>query len=161
MIKFFKKILYGLLKLLVGLFLCIAIPIGIAHLSSYLHTWTPQSTDEISYICYVAVDSKEQFIPFKLATNQPPTNKKTDAKQNGFDSWKLSTENQIKVVEYHGDDYNSVFRYRINNHQVEPLSCRTFGIADGMLGFFLTILLFILLDWGQRFYHWRKSRKLN
>ncbi len=161
MIKSFKKTPYGLLKTLASLFLFITTSIGIAHLlSSYLNTWTPESTDKIPYICYIAVDNGEQFIKFREFSNQPLTHQETATKDEGFDAWELTTENKIKKVDYRGDDYNSSFRYRLHNNQAEPLSCRIFGVGHALSGFFYTMLLFLLVSWGRRFYHWRQARKL-
>ncbi len=159
--QWIKRIFYGLLKAIAYLLLFIVVAMVISFGSSFLlSTWTPDSGDKIYSICYVAVENEKQFVKFKHLANQLPTHQENLSKKEGFDHWELTTDNQIKTVSYQGDDYASWFRYRLHDKQIEPLSCRVFNIGNGMMGFWFTIFLFMLVDWGRQFYRWRKARQL-
>ncbi len=118
---------------------------------SYLTSWTANDpVENVPYICYVAVENESQFIRFKELMETPTrqqaiSNKQTINKKEGYDFWQLTTESNIKTVHYAGDDYESWFRYRVKNQQIEPLYCRVIGIGTGILVGLLTALLLVLI----------------
>ncbi len=152
MLKLLKIIAYPLLAIgwLYGSFVA----------TSYLSRWTADDPlENVPYICYVAVDTVDnetKFIRFKelMETPMPQqsiSTKQTINKKEGYDFWQLTTESNIKTVHYAGDDYESWFRYRFNNQQIEPLSCRVQGIGTGLLAWLLTILLLVLIPFLKIF----------
>lgn len=147
------NMLFKLLKFLALLMLfCLSVWI-ITLLSSYLLSrWTPaQSKAEIYGICYVAIADEQAFISIKALSNQAISHADHLSKQQDFNYWQLTTDGEIKQVYYDSDDYFSWFRYRIVNHQIEPISCRVVGPANGALGLAISILLFLMISWTRRF----------
>ncbi len=160
MSKFLKVIAYLLLTIC-----CLfGSPIAI----SYLTAWkVGDPVENVPYICYVAVENESQFIRFKEFMETPTQAKistKQMAKKEGYENWQLTTEKQIKTVHYWSDEYESWFRYRVNNQQVEPLYCRGMGIGTGLVAGLLTMLLLVSIPFIKIFvniYRRFRSRKMS